>query len=788
MKCRSLRVVPTWIYAAAILCALVPLLSPLPVEGASFDCGKSRTFIEKAICGNKQLSGMDDRLAEEYGKALAVAFAPDELKEEQRDWLAKVRNSCQDSACLKRVYAQRIELLSTYGERQRTSREKEVCEFKGLALPESYAIFAAGGYTGRKIDFQIDQSGHQATQMDVTVNYSPKPVVLMLGAYEPTIWNIRWSPATRIVAVLVSGYHRQAVAGLDPAVPVLNSSYDNKGPCGYFYVGENDLGKLNPMARRFFDRQVDSVYLSKNGEILVGDPVPAGIKLITSEANPPESFHDTTAPLAGPAGLEDAVRKGLLRKATTADVDAWVAAAIANEPDRDVPPVAGQVRPRPVRPHTYNAYVVLKQFTFPAGLYGGNSATFFVPKGVPRPKGNPGHSDVYDFNRFRIDPAPGKGGGQTVSAGATPSLPEEAFFMRSNKAHRSGKYYFEVTVDHGNIRQDLEADIQAGVKGGGKFLASMYKIQPRNLVIHTGENSSITIVGGNLGDVHLPRLIIGVAVDLDARRFYRHRNGDWEGKQPDRKNGTTLPEGDEFAAVVKSSVPIAPLIDAKILAVNFGAQPFAYTLPAEYVAFDNDARRADPASPSAAFSVIEPAASVAGLPLSAWIQQYWQWIRSFPDGKTPTDDTTGEMCAVGQTGPVFFLTGSTQADLVSRTCAVPKGKYVFIPVLKTLAQVPSTSNWTCDELKEFIRKINDSAADLSVTVNGQGISAPSSYKVASGCFDLWDASRSASERAASAGYWVTLNPLDAGMYEIHFSGRYTTDEFRQDIRYRLHVK
>ncbi|MFY0573279.1 hypothetical protein ACN28S_01935 [Cystobacter fuscus] len=46
----------------------------------------------------------------------------------------------------------------------------------------------------------------------------------------------------------------------------------------------------------------------------------------------------------------------------------------------------------------YNEYVVLRPMTFPAGLYGANSAVFFVPKGTERPRGNPGGSVVYDFN------------------------------------------------------------------------------------------------------------------------------------------------------------------------------------------------------------------------------------------------------------------------------------------------------------------------------------------------------------------------------------------------------
>lgn len=288
--------------------------------------------------------------------------------------------------------------------RQPVDHRKKPCEFAGLALPENYAIFAAGEYSGRETDFQIDQSGHQATQMDVTVNYSSKPVVLALGAYEPTIWNIKWSATTHIVAVLVSGYHRQVVAGLDATVPVLNSSSADRGPCpcGYFYVGQRENSdKINQISRTLFGRPVDLVYPAKNGDVVIGDPVPAGVKLITSESNPPESFLDTTAPIAGPAGLEDAVRKGLLRKATEADADAWVDAVDAYGPDRDVPLIAGKGRPKPPRPHTWDAYVVLKPFSYPAGLYGGHLANLFIPEGVPQPKGEPGHSFVYNFNHLK---------------------------------------------------------------------------------------------------------------------------------------------------------------------------------------------------------------------------------------------------------------------------------------------------------------------------------------------------------------------------------------------------
>ena len=88
------------------------------------------------------------------------------------------------------------------------------CEFPNLMLPKSFVVYATGGYSGKRQNFQIDQSGHQATQFDVAVNEPQKPVVLILGAYEPSVWNIGWSPGTKIIAVLASGYHKQVIAGI----------------------------------------------------------------------------------------------------------------------------------------------------------------------------------------------------------------------------------------------------------------------------------------------------------------------------------------------------------------------------------------------------------------------------------------------------------------------------------------------------------------------------------------------------------------------------------------------
>lgn len=285
------------------------------------------------------------------------------------------------------------------------------CSFAGKGLPPDTIVIAAGGYTGRKLDFQIDQSGHEATQFDIAV-HADKPVALLLGAYEPTIWSIGWSKGTKVVAVFATGYHRQVVAGLPKGTPLIVSSHEEQQPCGYGYIGgDGNLGWINPKSRAVFGVEATRLYnRNVKGLVEIVETTRQKTDYVTSPDSPPESFRDKTAPLAGTAGLEEAIKKGLLRPLTDADIRMVQQHYIANAPEGpsglkgDIPPLAGARADTPssdLAPKIgkHRAYVVLKPMVFPAGLYGGNLATFVVPKGTAAPTGNPGHSTVYDLNQ-----------------------------------------------------------------------------------------------------------------------------------------------------------------------------------------------------------------------------------------------------------------------------------------------------------------------------------------------------------------------------------------------------
>ena len=60
----------------------------------------------------------------------------------------------------------------------------------------------------------------------------------------------------------------------------------------------------------------------------------------------------------------------------------------------------------------------------------------------------------------------------------------------------------------------------------------------------------------------------------------------------------------------------------------------------------------------------------------------WQWAIAIPASHSPIFDKTGNRCGIAQRGDVWFLAGSTGAK-VTRTCSVPAGVRLFVPIVNT---------------------------------------------------------------------------------------------------------
>ncbi len=95
------------------LCAVIAIfVVPSVIFAASFDCGKATTEIEKLICGNDELSKLDESLNKAYLQALNRTDIKQQIIESQRQWLKYERNACHNAECVKTAYKTRIKDLS----------------------------------------------------------------------------------------------------------------------------------------------------------------------------------------------------------------------------------------------------------------------------------------------------------------------------------------------------------------------------------------------------------------------------------------------------------------------------------------------------------------------------------------------------------------------------------------------------------------------------------------------------------------------------------------------------
>lgn len=88
-----------------ILCFV---MSPIMVRAESIDCGKAKSSVERLICGNTNLSILDENLNKIYLKSLESKDIKSRVITSQRLWIKKIRNLCQDVTCIKKAYEARI--------------------------------------------------------------------------------------------------------------------------------------------------------------------------------------------------------------------------------------------------------------------------------------------------------------------------------------------------------------------------------------------------------------------------------------------------------------------------------------------------------------------------------------------------------------------------------------------------------------------------------------------------------------------------------------------------------
>jgi hypothetical protein len=188
-------------------------------------------------------------------------------------------------------------------------------------------------------------------------------------------------------------------------------------------------------------------------------------------------------------------------------------------------------------------------------------------------------------------------------------------------------------------------------------------------------------------------------------------------------------------------------------------------------------------------AAISPDDIVLDLPQAEWSQAWLQWVAAFPRDSSPIADTSGASCAVRQQGDVWFLATSDGTAPVTRACAIPAGKTLFVPIVSTMER-SGNKEPDCDSMSRIAGEhLSQHVTRLSMTVDGLAVDNLESYRQASrGCFALGlrQTPRLSAATAVADGYYVMLKPLPAGLHTIAVGARF--DSTSLSTTYRLEIR
>lgn len=201
-----------------------------------------------------------------------------------------------------------------------------------------------------------------------------------------------------------------------------------------------------------------------------------------------------------------------------------------------------------------------------------------------------------------------------------------------------------------------------------------------------------------------------------------------------------------------------------------------------------------PISMAKAYKIVPPRETIDGKTIAEFAAEWWKWSQSVPEDQDPVNDETGRHCAVGQRGPIWFLAGGYDSSRKQRACEVPAGKYIFFPVINSLAwRRARDRHFSCEDAKRKAAIADDRTVELFVVIDGSALEDVKHFRASSDkCFNMkeWIAPERGAHDAypsATDGYWIMLEPMPAGQHSIAFGGR-RSGKTIQDIRYQLTVK
>jgi hypothetical protein len=169
-----------------------------------------------------------------------------------------------------------------------------------------------------------------------------------------------------------------------------------------------------------------------------------------------------------------------------------------------------------------------------------------------------------------------------------------------------------------------------------------------------------------------------------------------------------------------------------------------------------------------------------GLSYEDHIISFWKWILSLPQDNNPWKDPNGDICtcAQGSVSPVFFL-GGNGGGVSNRTCKVPLGKGLLIPLMVVEVSEKDIQDKTGQEekLRRIAKKDQDNVTDLYLKIDNKEYSfrdLKDKYRNRTNVFRVTFPKNgifgadSGIVKAVADGYYIITTPLPEGKHVVHY--------------------
>ena len=209
---------------------------------------------------------------------------------------------------------------------------------------------------------------------------------------------------------------------------------------------------------------------------------------------------------------------------------------------------------------------------------------------------------------------------------------------------------------------------------------------------------------------------------------------------------------------------------------------------------------------TSSLNIFPPGGNPYGLSYAEHAKNFWNWTLGVPAAENPINDPTGEKCEIGQSNTnssVFYLAINNGGES-ERTCEVPAGKGLLIPVMQVAVTEKEVPGATIQELSSGAKKDQDSVNSLYLQVDDKEFRTENltKYRIHTDDFNVVFADngpfgvvKGGPSKAVADGFYVLTEPLTPGNHTVHFKSSLICSDpgcaepnFAQDIEYNIIAK